>query len=74
MRDPDTSYYKNLERVMKYIQGNIILPLILSIYKSGNMNWYVDAEFAVNKYMRSHTGGFMSMIIGGYYVQYIKQN
>ena len=49
---------------MKYIQGNIILPLILSIYKYGNMNWYVDAEFAVKKYMRIHTGGFMSMIIG----------
>ena len=59
---------------MKYIQGTIGLPLILSIYKSGNIKWYVDASFVVHKDMRSHTGGFMSMGTGGVYVQYSKQN
>ena len=49
---------------MKYIQGTIGLPLILSIEKHFNINWYVDASFAVYKYMRRHTGGFMNMGTG----------
>ena len=57
---------------MNYIQGTIGLPLILSIDKSGNIKWYVDASFVVHKDMRSHTGGFMTMVKGGAYVQYIK--
>ena len=71
---PDTDYCKNLARVMKYIQGNIGLPLILSIENSGNIKWYVDAVFAVHKYMRSHTGGFVTMVKGGTYAQSIKHN
>ena len=51
--------------VMKYIHGNIGLPLILSIDKSVNIKWYVDAEFLVHKYMRIHTGGFITMVIVG---------
>ena len=54
---------------MKYIQGNIGLPLILSIDQSGNIKWYVDVSFAVHRDMRSHTGGFMTMGTGGAYVQ-----
>ena len=73
MRGPDTDDYKKLARVMKYIQGTIGLPLILSIDKSGNIKWYVDASFAVHKDMRSHTGGFMTMGTGGAYVQSSKQ-
>ena len=46
---------------MNYIQGTMDLPLIFSIENSGNIKWYVDAEFAVHKDMRSHTGGFMTM-------------
>ena len=69
MRGPDTDEYKKLARVMKYIQGTIGLPLILSIDKSGNIKWYVDASFAVHKDMRSRTGGFMTMGTGGAYVE-----
>ena len=58
---------------MKYIQRIIGLPLILSIDKSGNIKCYVDASFVVHKDMRSHTGGFMTMVTGGSYFQYIKQ-
>ena len=58
---------------MKYIQVIIGLPLILSIDKSVNIKWYVDALFAVHKYMRSHTGGFMTMGTGGGYVHSSKQ-
>ena len=45
----------------------------MSINKSGNIKWYVDAAFAVHKDMRSHTGGFMTMGTGGAYVQSSKQ-
>ena len=60
--------------LMEYIQGTIVLPLIFSIYKLLNIKWYVDAEFAVHKDMRSHTGGFMIMGKGGAYVNSRKQN
>ena len=59
---------------MKYIQVIIGLPLILSIDKSGNIKWYVNAAFAVHKYMRSQPGGFMTMVTGGAYVQSSKHN
>ena len=58
---------------MYYIQVNIGLTLILSIDKTGNIQWYIDAAFEVHKYMRSHTGGFMTMGTGGAYVKSSKQ-
>ena len=67
VREYDTDNYNNMAMVMKYIQGIISLPLILSIDQSGNIQWYVDEEFAVHKDMRNHTGVFVTMGIGGYY-------
>ena len=58
-----------MARVTKYIQFNIFLPLILSKHKSGNIKWYIDAEFAVHKFMRIQAGGFMTIETGGAYVQ-----
>ena len=43
VRGSDTDDQKKPARVMKYIQGTIGLPLILSIDKSVNIKWYVDA-------------------------------
>ena len=74
VRGPDTDDYKKLERAMKYIKRTIGLPLILSIEKLGNIKWYIDAVFVVQMNMMSQTGGFMTIVIGGAYVQYIKQN
>ena len=59
---------------MKYTQGTTGLPLILLIYKSGNIKWYVDSEFAVHKDMRIPTGGFMTMGTGGAYAQPSEKN
>ena len=70
----DTDDYNNMERVVKSIQGNFFLPLILSIKKSRSIKWYVDAGFSVHKYTKINTGGFMPMVKGGSYVQSIKQN
>ena len=69
MRGPVTDDKKKLERVMKYIKGNIVLTMILSIDKSGNIKWCVDAAFVVHRYTRSHTGGLMTMGTGGAYVK-----
>ena len=55
--------------VVKYIQGTICLPLILSIENYGNIKRYVDAAFAVHKNIRIHNGGFMTMGTVGAYVQ-----
>ena len=54
---------------MKYTQGTIVLPLTLSTYKYVNIKWYVDAEFEVHNYTRSHNGGFTTMGTGGACVQ-----
>ena len=64
LRDPDTDYYNNLTRVMNYIQGIIGLPLIPSIDKSVNIEWYIDESFAAQKYTRIHIGGLMTMKTG----------
>ena len=56
---------------MKYIQGAIGLPLIMSIEKYVNIKWYVDAAFAVHKDMRGHTGVFVTLKTRGAYVQSI---
>ena len=40
----------------------------MSIYKSGSIKWYADAEFAVHKDMSIQTGGFMAMVTEGDYV------
>ena len=75
MRGIETNDYKKLSRVTTYNLGTIGLPLFLSINRQGNIKWYVDAAFELNKDMRSHTGGFMTMGIGGGgYVQSRKQN
>ena len=73
-RYPNTDDYKKMARVMKYIQGNIGIPLILSIDNSGDIKWCVDAAFAVHKDMMRHTGGFMTTVIGGAYFKSSKKN
>ena len=74
VRGDNTDDYKNLARATKYIQGTIGLLIITSINKSVNIKLYVDAEFAVQKDTRSHTGGLIAMGIVGAYVQSRKQN
>ena len=54
---------------MKYIQVAIFIPLILPIYRSGNINWYADAAFTVHKDMVSHTDDFVTMLTRGSYVK-----
>ena len=73
LRYPDTDCYNKLERVINYIQGIIVLPLILSMDKYVNIKWYVDAASAVHKDMRRHTGGLITMGTGEACTQSRKQ-
>ena len=73
MKEPNVDEYKKLTRVMKYVQGTIVLPLILPIDTSENIKRYIDAEFVVHKDMRSHTDGFINMGTGAAYVKSRKQ-
>ena len=74
MRGPENNDYKKMARVVKYIQGTIGLPLILSINKSGKIKWNVDSSIVVHKYMTIHTNGFRTMVTGGAYMHSIKHN
>ena len=65
LREHETDEYKNLLRAMNYIQVTIGPSLILSINKPGNIKWYTNAAFEVQKYTRIHNGGFMNMGTGG---------
>ena len=57
-----------MTRVANYIQVTIGLPLIFSIDNSVNIKWYVDAELTLHEYIKSHTGGFMTIGTGGAYI------
>ena len=48
--------------------------MILSIDKSGNIKWYVDAAFAAHKDTKIHSGGFMTMGTGEEFVKFSKEN
>jgi hypothetical protein len=67
LRKPDLDDYKKLARVMKYLQGTVDLPLILSSDGSGMLAWWVDASYAVHPDMKGHTGGVLSMGQGAVY-------
>jgi hypothetical protein len=46
LKKPDMHDYKNLFRVMKYLQSTIDLLLNLVADDTGKVRWYVDASFA----------------------------
>ena len=47
--EPDTNDCNNMEIILKYIQVNIGLTLILSIDRYENIKWYIDAALAVHR-------------------------
>ena len=62
VQEHDNENNEKIVMVMEYLQGTIVLQLILSIdNKDRKIKRYVDAEFDVNKDTRIHTGTFMTM-------------
>ena len=46
---------------MEYLHRTANMPLTLSADKSGTLEWYVDATFAVHTNMCGHTGGALTL-------------
>jgi hypothetical protein len=61
VRDPDVDDWRKLGHLIEYLRATVDLPLTLSTNRSGVLNWYVDASFAVHANMRGHTGGGLTM-------------
>ena len=70
---PDKDDLKKLYRVIKYLRSTSELVLTLECDESGNLQWWVDASFAVHHDMKSHTGGVMSLGKGAIYSCSTKQ-
>lgn len=54
-----------LKRVLEYIKGSMNLEYTLGAHDMGKLRTWVDAAYAVHPDMKSHTGGVMSLGIGG---------
>jgi Reverse transcriptase (RNA-dependent DNA polymerase) len=67
VKGPDADDYKKLHRVIQYLRGTPDMPLTLEADDTRIIKWWVDASFAVNPDMKSHTGGMMSMGKGATY-------
>lgn len=73
LRDPDEDDYKKLCRVVKYLDGSVDMPLVLSAEGDGTLRWWVDASYATHDDMRGHTGGTLTMGKGSVYSTSSKQ-
>ena len=62
-----------LRRVLEYIKGTIDLEYTLGADTMGKLRTWVDASYAVHPDMKSHTGGIMSLGIGGFIPKSWKQ-
>jgi hypothetical protein len=62
-----------LKRVLEYINGTMELEYTMGADDLGKLRTWVDASFAVHPDMKSHTGGVMSMGIGGIVCKSSKQ-
>jgi len=60
VKSPGKNDWNKLVRLMKYLNGTRTDKLILSTDKGiYNVEWYIDAAFAVHPDFKSHTGGVM---------------
>ena len=57
VQKPDSDDYKKLGRVIKYLRKTMNLPLRLEADSLNIGKWWVDASYAFNPDMKSHTGG-----------------
>jgi Reverse transcriptase (RNA-dependent DNA polymerase) len=73
LTQPTDDDYKKLIQVLKYLQGTVDLPLILSGENGNVLQWWVDASFGVHGDMKGHSGGTLSMGSGSVYSTSTKQ-
>ena len=73
VQNPDTDDYKKLSLTLKYLHTTSGIPLILGMDGTNTVSWWVDGEFSIHNYMKSHTGAYMSLGIGSTYASSSKQ-
>jgi Reverse transcriptase (RNA-dependent DNA polymerase) len=73
VKHPDYDDYKKLARVIKYLQTTDKLELTLEAHNIGNIQWWVDALYAIHPDMRGHTGGIFTLGKGAIYTTSIRQ-
>jgi hypothetical protein len=73
VKSPDKDDHKKLGRCMKYLRRTIDLPLTLEADEMHVVKWWVDASFAVNLDMKSHTSATMSLGKGAAYSRSTRQ-
>ena len=61
---PDIQNWKKLKRVLQYLRGTLDDVMRLGADSLFEMKTWVDASYAVNPDMKSHTGGCTSFGIG----------
>ncbi len=64
VQSPNIDDWRKLGHLIKYFRATVDLPLILGSKKSGVLQWYLHASFAVHANMRGHTGGGLTMGMG----------
>ena len=60
-----TQDQRKLKRLLEYIKGTLDLEYTLGADSLSSLRTWVDASYAVHPDMKSHTGGVMSLGIGG---------
>ena len=73
VRDPDEDDYNNLWKMLQYIRYKRRLYLTLEEGNLRVIKLWVDASYAVNPDMRSHTGSTMTLSKGGVYSTLTRQ-
>jgi hypothetical protein len=58
--EPNEDDWKKLIKIMRFLNGTKDSVTMMSIDDSNTIKWYVDAAFAVHKYLKSHTGAVMT--------------
>lgn len=73
VKAPEMDEYKKLAHISRYLQGMVNLTLCLSADRTGILQWWVDASYAVHPNMKSHTEGTMSLGSSSVYSMSTKQ-
>ena len=53
---PNTYDYKKLTTVLNYLRRTLGLSLILGMYNSGSIKWYIDRAFAIHDDIKAKPG------------------
>jgi len=73
LHSPNNDDYKKASRVIRYLRNTADMSLCLSGDGTGEVQWWVDASYAVHLDMKGHTGGTKSMGSGSIYSTSTKQ-